>query len=574
MPRLARRAGQWLVAGVLALAGVGVAVLKPLGVDHWNWLAVVVLAVAAVAAVVGKLTLARMEREDKHRDETRQVVSSGALREGRVRVGELSDPTVLGVHRAVTPHGTSLEGAAGDEAELLEGVPVYVPRDRHEEVVAALKPGAFVLLVGDSAAGKSRLAFEATREVLGKHRLFVPEPQALAAVINEAATERRALLWLDDLERFLTGDNSLNVTMLDRLLNHPDKHRRVVIATLRLQEQHLLDSTPDSDRGLDENRRRVLAMATRIHIERTFTPTELNRAQHRDQDPRIAEALSHTDDYGLAEYLAAGPQLLRRWHDGRAASTNPRGAALVTAAVECRRAGFLSPLPRAMLTELHTYYLPTGKRARPEAPDKAWAWATQPWRHTTALLEPLDADPDHVTVFDYIVDHTQRTTPPSEPPPEHLIHIALTHATATDTTLIGHQARRTGRYPLASIAYTQALTHHTSPEHPDTLTSRNNRANVMRALGRLEEAETEHSSVLETQSRILGPEHPDTLISRNNRARVLYDLGRLEEAETEHSSVLETRTRILGPEHPDTLISRNNLASVMRALGRQEEISG
>ncbi|MFC7612291.1 hypothetical protein ACFQV2_00015 [Actinokineospora soli] len=49
MPRLARRAGQWLVAGVLALAGVGVAVLKPLGVDHWNWLAVVVLAVAAVA---------------------------------------------------------------------------------------------------------------------------------------------------------------------------------------------------------------------------------------------------------------------------------------------------------------------------------------------------------------------------------------------------------------------------------------------------------------------------------------------------------------------------------------------
>ncbi|MFC7612290.1 hypothetical protein ACFQV2_00010 [Actinokineospora soli] len=111
-------------------------------------------------------------------------------------------------------------------------------------MVAALKPGAFVLLVGDSAAGKSRLAFEATREVLGKHRLFVPEPQALAAVINEAATERRALLWLDDLERFLTGDNSLNVTMLDRLLNHPDKHRRVVIATLRLQEQHLLDSTP------------------------------------------------------------------------------------------------------------------------------------------------------------------------------------------------------------------------------------------------------------------------------------------------------------------------------------------
>jgi hypothetical protein len=68
--------------------------------------------------------------------------------------------------------------------------------------------------------------------------------------------------------------------------------------------------------------------------------------------------------------------------------------------------------------------------------------------------------------------------------------------------------------------------------------------------------------------RVLGPEHPNTLTSRNNLASVLGDLGRLEEAEQEHRAVLDIRMRVLGPEHPNTLTSRNNLASVRRDLGR------
>ena len=47
------------------------------------------------------------------------------------------------------------------------------------------------------------------------------------------------------------------------------------------------------------------------------------------------------------------------------------------------------------------------------------------------------------------------------------------------------------------------------------------------------EAEAKDRAVLEIRTRVLGAEHPDTLTSRNNLAAVLRDLGRLEEAEAE-----------------------------------------
>lgn len=81
-------------------------------------------------------------------------------------------------------------------------------------------------------------------------------------------------------------------------------------------------------------------------------------------------------------------------------------------------------------------------------------------------------------------------------------------------------------------AYTDRRDDH-GDEHPDTLSSRNNLAEVLAGLGRLEDAEAEHRAVLQVQRRVMGEEHPDTLTSRNNLAGVLGDLGRPEEAETE-----------------------------------------
>ena len=52
-------------------------------------------------------------------------------------------------------------------AELPAEVPLYVPRDRHEDIVGLLRPGTFLLVQGDSGAGKSRVAFEALHNAGG-----------------------------------------------------------------------------------------------------------------------------------------------------------------------------------------------------------------------------------------------------------------------------------------------------------------------------------------------------------------------------------------------------------------------
>ncbi|MGW2553107.1 tetratricopeptide repeat protein, partial [Streptomyces sp. NPDC001635] len=63
----------------------------------------------------------------------------------------------------------------------------------------------------------------------------------------------------------------------------------------------------------------------------------------------------------------------------------------------------------------------------------------------------------------------------------------------------------------------------------------------------------------EDRTRILGPDHPDTLTTRNNLAHGLLGMGEYAQAVDLHRQTLEDLTRILGPDHPHTLTSRNNL---------------
>jgi hypothetical protein len=77
--------------------------------------------------------------------------------------------------------------------------------------------------------------------------------------------------------------------------------------------------------------------------------------------------------------------------------------------------------------------------------------------------------------------------------------------------------------------------------------------------------------VIEARRRVVGAEHPDTLTSQNNLAGVLRDLGRLEESEAEYRVVVDARGRVLGTEHPDTVASRRALDAVLTKLGRLTE---
>jgi tetratricopeptide (TPR) repeat protein len=540
---------------------------------------------AAAAVAFGAVWQERYKRLLQRRDEQAFKIEDGCLvlADGRLpRVRDITDPVVLGVHRA-TPVRIHAGGRDSGPAAG-EHVPAYVPRDIDHDLRERLAQGGFVLLVGDSTAGKSRAAFEAMAATLPGHLLICPANRdAVAIAVIRAAQTRQCVLWLDDLEGYL-GIGGLTAARLARLVTG-EGHHRVIVATIRAAEQARLttDSTgsaSDEDafrQGLRDTRQ-VLEQACPFRVSRMFSETELERARTRDWDPRVAEALPHSGTYGIAEYLAAGPELLRDWDDARNSSAGPNavGAALVAAAIDVRRAGHTSPIPRALLDQTHKHYLTDPEHARtPREPiADAWKWATRQRRATTALLLPVGAG--HVGVFDYLVDTIQRRTPPDDHVPESVVRAAIDIGDRADVGSLAETAYAQGRYGLAEYAWRQAWQAKASdprlgPEHPDTLTSRNNTARVLRGLGRLDEAEAEHRAVLQTCLRALGAEHADTLASRNSLANVLRDLGRLDEAEAEQRSVVGTRTRVLDAEHPDTLNSRNSLASVLRGLGRLDE---
>src|SRR5699024_6337242 len=90
---------------------------------------------------------------------------------------------------------------------------------------------------------------------------------------------------------------------------------------------------------------------------------------------------------------------------------------------------------------------------------------------------------------------------------------------------------------------------------------------------RYEEAILFGRKTLESLKSILGPDHPDTLTTRNNMALVLDKQGKYEEAFQIYQEVYEIQKRknVLGPDHPDTLTTRNNMALVLSNQGKYEE---
>jgi len=77
--------------------------------------------------------------------------------------------------------------------------------------------------------------------------------------------------------------------------------------------------------------------------------------------------------------------------------------------------------------------------------------------------------------------------------------------------------------------------------------------------------------VLAAFVRVLGEEHPDTLTSKGNLAETLRAQGDLEDARELLAAAFDTASDKLGAAHPTTLSLIRSLAEVLRELGETEE---
>ena len=354
----------------------------------------------------------------------------------------------LGVHPAAK---LSLSKGSTDPARDL---PPYVTRDVDGRLAAAIADGGLVLLTGDSMAGKSRTAYEALRRLAGNTpdiRLLVPrERESLRELNDNGVHLRDTVVWLSDLERLL-GAGGLDVGLLYRLAG-PETRGVVVLATMRDNEYGKRRSGSE---GQSKDERELLDQATVIELDREFSTVENARAAALASDPRIRAAWEHRGEFGLAEYLGAGPELRVRWTSGRGTGNDNGvqvGSAIVSAAIDCRRAGLARPTPDALLRSLYPSYL---KRVRGPVLSQALfhdglARATEPVEKTTVAC--LDVEDGGYRASDYLLDEVQKNEA-AAPVPDRTWEAVLAEIEPLDAWEVGREAYWASRATFAEEAY-------------------------------------------------------------------------------------------------------------------------
>ncbi len=186
------------------------------------------------------------------------------------RVADVEDLIEIGVHPAAPTAGSAHSYSAAAR------VPPFVRRDRSDDIEEALRTHRFVLVVGESTAGKSRAAFEAVKAVLPNAVFVMPDPSEPESVRTAVAALRQppqSVVWLDDIERYL-GTGGLTLRLLRELTGLDGV---VIVATIRAHERARFTDvrtagapeSGDGARALGAGLH-VLAKAHEIRLERRW----------------------------------------------------------------------------------------------------------------------------------------------------------------------------------------------------------------------------------------------------------------------------------------------------------------
>ncbi|MFT7866424.1 MULTISPECIES: hypothetical protein [Amycolatopsis] len=433
---------------------IPVVVLVVLQLGWLSWLVAdggpvrkVLEALSWIAAILGVgFSFVELRKQRPNPAVERSVYMGRALHLDGDRLPKVADVSLLAlrVKRAVD----TLDAEGRD-------LPPYVPRDRDEDLEWAIATGGLVLLHGRAAAGKSRAAAEAVRRLRPHHDLLVPvDGPALRRIAESSVALTDTVVWLDDLERFLVPDG-FDVGLLQQLAA-PDSSV-CVVATIRDNE---LAAYRTADGAINQAAADLISAIPPSHlivIKQHLTTTEQEGARTAQaSDPRVRRALAAPE--GFAEYLAAGTSMLERWSIG----DSPLfylGQALISAAVDCRRAGYTDAVTSTALAELYRDYLPSPWGDRPDLPPIAdgLAWAARPVLGASSCLQPRTDGT--FLASDYLVDRAQEGTSPlgDAPIPDGTWEVLFRLSADQSVVSLGFGAYRAGRFEVAERCFRRAF---------------------------------------------------------------------------------------------------------------------
>ncbi|WP_408650757.1 tetratricopeptide repeat protein, partial [Jatrophihabitans sp.] len=308
----------------------------------------------------------------------------------------------------------------------------YIPRDVQQELLDRMVEGRPVLIVGHSMSGKTRMAYEVVRHLYSDWQVWIPErPDGLARLMASGVPQQ-AVVWLDDLEAFLTSEHQLRLSWLTQLASAGCR----VVATIRSSEYEKFQPVGEVKPPQWEVLQRFR------HIDLLDDQSEQDRIAASVDDEPTSAAIRR---YGLAEYVGGGYLALDKFRNGQAA--HPLAVAMLRAAADWRRLGFES-IPTATMSALAPAYLPDKLRVAPgEDLTGAIEWASAEFGGRIRLLEP--AGDGAWRVFDYLLDYL---THENRPIPNKTWAIAAETAqqNARQAHLLGHRAYLDGRFTLAT----------------------------------------------------------------------------------------------------------------------------
>lgn len=313
----------------------------------------------------------------------------------------------------------------------------YLQRDAHELLRAQLVDGGPVLVIGHSMAGKTRMAYEVVRQLYANWKVLIPAAADDFHDLLADASLPQHVVWLDDLERYLTLDKPLDVAMLNGLAESGCR----VVATIRSSEYDKFQPIGDVKPPQWEVLQRF------VQVDLRDEQDEQVRLAEQVDDPHVADGIRR---YGIGEYIGGGYLAQDRYDKGVA--THPLAIAMLNAAADWRRLGF-EAMPQPILVELAPEYL-TDKQQRTnrETIEGALDWTRQDF----AGLQLLETTPQGWRIFDFLLDYitSQREVIP-DVTWRAALDVASDHPTVAFT--LGARAYKTGKPDFAAAAFQLAI---------------------------------------------------------------------------------------------------------------------